>query len=314
MPLVTPASGFARFFYMHVGSFVAIVVYGIALARSGGSVEGVYHALLVAFAVESIYVVLAARRRELKYADHCLWAVFALGTLLASAGVGRVIFIFQNYSAALFFGTFALMAVGPLLLGRETFTYYYARRQTPRWQQNLPMFHRLNRLIAGFWTVIFVTASLLAASAPHDWRFAVLYPNLLVFVVGIPAPFWLTPLYLRLFPPALPETVEPLIMGMPFAFDARAARDADASIQFRVTGSQAGDYYLRIARGKCESFEGRTEVPDVTIHTPDTVWVQIVHGRLDRARALDQGLYRVEGDLSILAQMSQWFPPRTPGP
>jgi hypothetical protein len=298
---------------MHVGSFVAIVVYGIGLARSGRSAEGVYHALVAAFAFETAYVVLAARRHELKYADYCLWTVFALGTLLVFAGVRPVILVFQDYSAALFFGTFALMALGPLLLGRETFTYYYARRQTPRWQQNLPMFHSLNRLISGFWTVIFVTASLLAASAPHDWRFAVLYPNLLVFVVGIPAPLWLTPLYLRLFPPPLPETIEPLIMGMPFAFDARAARDADASIQFRVTGSHAGDYYLRIARGKCESFEGRTEVPDVTIHTPDTVWVQIVHGKLDRVRALEQGLYRVDGDLAVLAQMSQWFPPRTVG-
>ena len=313
MRSVTPQSSLARFFYIHVGSFVALVVYGIRLARVGQSAEGVYHALIVAFVIESVYVVLAARRHELKYADYCVWTVFALGTLLAYAGVGRVVFLFQNYSSSIFFGTFALMALVPLLLGRETFTYYYARRQTPRWQQNLPTFHSINRLMAGFWTLIFVTAALLAASAPHDWRFAALYPNLLVFVIGIPAPMWLTPLYLRFFPPALPETAEPLIMGLPFVFNARAACDGEARIQFRVTGSHAGDYYLRIASGKCESFEGTTPLPNVTIYTPDTVWVQIVHGRLDRARALDQGLYRVEGDLAILAQMAQWFPPRTTG-
>ena len=72
MPSDRPSTGFARFFYMHVGSFVAIVVYGVVLARSGQSAEGVHRALFVAFAVESLYVVLAARRRELKYADYCL--------------------------------------------------------------------------------------------------------------------------------------------------------------------------------------------------------------------------------------------------
>jgi putative sterol carrier protein len=239
-----------------------------------------------------------------------LWTLFAVGTLLARAGVEPAIFLFRNYATALFLGTFGIMALVPLLLGRETFTYYYARRQTPRWQQSLPTFHNINRLMAVFWTLLFFTAATLAALRPHDWHFSILYPNLLVFVVGAPAPLWITPLYLRLFPPALPKTVEPLIMGMPFAFDRRAAGDTNAHIQFCVSGVDAGNYYLQIAKGACESFEGRTPAPDLTVYTPDSVWVRIVHGQLDRAHALEQGLYRVEGDLGILAQMAKWFPPR----
>jgi hypothetical protein len=300
---------------MHVGSFVALLVFGIRLARAGDSVDGVKDALLLAFVVESAYVALAARRHELKYADYCLWTLFAVGTLLVRAGVEPAIFLFRTYPTTLFLSTFGLMALVPLLLGRETFTYYYARRQTPRWQQSLPTFHNINRLMAAFWTLIFFTGASLAALAPHDWHFSVLYPNLLVFVVGAPAPLWITPLYLRLFPPALPKTVEPLIMGMPFAFDRRAAGDTDAHIQFCVSGVDAGDYYLQIAKGVCESFEGRTPTPDLTVYTPDSVWVRIVHGQLDRALALEQGLYRVEGDLRMLAQMATWFPPRAmPGP
>jgi hypothetical protein len=292
---------------MHVSSFVALLVY---LAASGHSAEGVRHALLVALVVETAYIALAVRWDEIKYADYCLWAVFALGTLLAYVRVEPAVFLFENYSPSIFFGTFGLMALVPLLLGRETFTYYYARRQTPRWQQNLPTFHSINRLMTAFWTLIFFTAAVLAATAPDDWRYTALYPNLLVFVVGIPAPMWLTPLYLRFFPPALPQTAWPLIMGMPLVFASAAARDAEASIQFRVSGADAGDYYLRIAQGKCESFEGSAPMPDLTVYTPDTVWVQIAHGKLDRAHALEQGLYRVEGDLTILGQMTTWFPPQ----
>jgi putative sterol carrier protein len=309
MPPAPPQSRFARFFFMHVGSFVALLVYGVWRSIDSAS-DGVRHALVVALLIETAYVALAARRHEIKYADYCLWTVFTLGTLLVAAGVGPAVFLFQNYAPPIFFGTFGLMALVPLLLGRETFTYYYARRQTPGWQQNLPTFHSINRLMAAFWTIIFFTAALLGVSAPHDWRFTALYPNLLVFVVGLPAPLWLVPLYLRFFPPALPQTVEPLIMGMPFAFNSTAARDAEASIQFCVSGSHAADYNLRIAKGRCESFEGKTPAPDLTVYTPDTVWVQIVHGRLDRARALEQGLYRVEGDLAILGKMVEWFPAR----
>jgi hypothetical protein len=227
-------------------------------------------------------------------------------------GVTPAVFLFQNYSPLIIFGTFACMALVPLLLGRETFTYYYARRQTPRWQQTLPTFHNINRVMAGFWTCIFFAAAALDAWAPHDWRFATLYPNLLVLIVGVPAPAWLTPLYLRVFPPALPQTVEPLIMGMPFAFNPAAAHDTDTRIQFCVSGADAGDYYLHIEKGKCESFEGKAPAADLTFYTPDNVWVQIVHGQLDRARALEQGLYRVEGDMALLPKMAQWFPPRSP--
>jgi putative sterol carrier protein len=308
MPPTPPQSRFARVFYVHVGSFVALVVYSIRRANGGHAAEDVGHALLVGLVVETVYVALAARRGELKYADYCLWTIFALGTPLVYAGVRPAVLLFQDYSPAVFFGTFALMALVPLLLGRETFTYYYARRGTPRWQQSLPTFHSINRLITAFWTLIFCTAALLAASVPYDARFTALYPNLLVFVVGIPAPLWLTPLYLRFFPPALPTSVEPLIMGMPYAFDSAAARGADVSIQFCVTGADAGDYYLRIAKGRCESFAGLAPAPALTVRTPDTVWVQIIHGQLDGARALEQGLYSVEGDLAILAQMAQWFP------
>lgn len=310
MPPAAPQGRFTRVFYMHVGSFVAVLVFGIRLARAGDSVDGVQDALVVALVVESTYVALAASRHEIKYADYCLWTLFALGTLLVRAGAQPAIFLFRNYPTTLFFSTFGLMALVPLLLGRETFTYYYARRQTPRWQQTLPTFHSINRLMAAFWTLLFFAAATLAALRPHDWHFGVLYPNLLVFVVGAPAPLWITPLYLRLFPPPLPETVEPLIMGMPFAFDRRAAGNTDAHIQFCVSGVDAGNYYLQIAKGACQSFEGQTPAPDLTVYTPDSVWVRIVHGQLDRAYALEQGLYRVEGDLGILAQMAKWFPPR----
>jgi hypothetical protein len=129
-------------------------------------------------------------------------------------------------------------------------------------------------------------------------------------MVGMTATLWLPPLYFKVFPPGLPRSVEPLVMGMPLVFDRRAARDARASIQFRVSGKEAADYYVRIERGRCRSFEGLAPAADLTVYTPDEVWVRVARGELDGGKALAEGLYRAEGDLAVLAKLGEWFPPR----
>jgi putative sterol carrier protein len=94
---------------------------------------------------------------------------------------------------------------------------------------------------------------------------------------------------------------------MPMVFKGPAASGARASIQFHVTGPEPGAYWLRIADGKCESFEGVTDAPDLTVRTPDDVWVRIAHKQLDGGKALAEGLYQVEGDFLILTRMEEWF-------
>ncbi|MBI3796356.1 MAG: SCP2 sterol-binding domain-containing protein [Deltaproteobacteria bacterium] len=306
-----PSSGrLARIFFMHIGSFVAVIVYFQLCERAAYTPAGVRFALLVGLTLMSGYSVLAHRCRELKQFDFGLLAMFVLGTLGVYAGMDSVLFLFQHYSATILFVTLGLVALIPLLLGRETFTYYFARRQTPPWQQKLSEFSAINQLMTGYWALLFLIAAGLAIYSPYDWRFTVLYPNLLIFVVGIPASLWLPPLYLKLFPPGLPQTIEPLLMGMPFTFDRKAAGDTQATLQFRVSGTEAGNYYLRVAGGKCESFAGTAPAPDLTLHTPDTVWLRIARGELDGAQAFQEGLYRVEGDFSLLTKLAEWFPPR----
>ena len=300
----------ARFFFMHLGSFVAVLVYVVLCGRAAYSAAGVRRALLVGLAVHSGYVALARRFGELKQFDVGLWTMFALGTLGAYAGVGWMLALFQRYSGTVLFLTLGLAAAVPPLLGRAPFTDYYARRQVPRWQRELPGFPAITRVMAAYWVLIFLAAAGLTAWAPRDWRFTLLYPNLLVFVAGMPAVLWLPPLYFKLFPPGLPHALEPLLLGLPFAFDRKAARDARATIQFCVSGAQSANYYVRIGRGRCESFEGAAPTPDLTVYTPDAVWVRVARGELDGARALAEGLYSVQGDVSLLTKMAEWFPRR----
>ncbi|MFQ5593005.1 MAG: SCP2 sterol-binding domain-containing protein [Anaerolineae bacterium] len=109
-------------------------------------------------------------------------------------------------------------------------------------------------------------------------------------------------------PPAdlnLRQTIE----GMPLAFDADAADGLEATVQFDVSGPEAGIYHLRIAAGQCTFHTGPAAAPTLTITTPSDVWLQISNGEISGQEALMQGLYTANGDLSLLLKMDSLFKP-----
>jgi hypothetical protein len=297
-------------FFVHVGSFIAVIVYFVLHGMASDPAEGVRIALPVALVVMSGYMLAAHRRGLLKHFDFGLWSMFAVGSATVLGGWEGARFLFANYSVAILFCTLGLVAAVPPLVGREPFTMFFARRGTPVWQQKTRDFVIINWIITAWFAVLFAAAATMAAWAPHDFLFSFVYPNLLVFVAGLPSQIWLPPLYLRLFGPHPPETVEVAILGMPMTFDAKAAGDARATIQFRVSGDDGGDFWLRVADGACESFEGRAPSADLTIRTPGSVWLAIARGELDGPQALLDRHYSIEGDSSILLRFGEWFPSR----
>ncbi len=312
MPHSAPAATHGRFepFFVHVGSFVAVIVYFVALGLASDPEVGVRTALPVALVVMSGYMLAAQRVGLIKYFDIGLWSMFAVGTATVLGGWDFARALFANYSVVILFCTLGLVALVPLLLGIEPFTVFFARRGTPAWQQKTRDFLIINRIITIWFAVLFGVAAVLAASAPHDIWFSFVYPNLIVFVAGLPSQLWLPPLYLRLVGPHPPETVEAAILGMPLIFDADAAGDAEATIQFRARGEGGGDFWIRVAGGACESSVGVDASPDLTIDTPSSVWLRIARGELDGAQALLEGQYSIEGDGALLMRFGEWFPSR----
>ncbi len=97
--------------------------------------------------------------------------------------------------------------------------------------------------------------------------------------------------------------------GMALTFDPTAAEGLAATIQFDVTGPEAGVYHLRIADGECTLHLGSTATPTLTISTPSDVWLRISSGELSGQKTLMQGLYTATGDLSLLLKMDSLFRP-----
>ena len=106
---------------------------------------------------------------------------------------------------------------------------------------------------------------------------------------------------------AVPDSAAKLIEGMPGAFNPEVARDLQASIQFVISGDDGGQWVLSISGGKCEVREGQIPDPSLTIDSPAEVWVKMARGEIDRPKTLMEGLYKVQGDFSLLSRMPQLF-------
>lgn len=97
------------------------------------------------------------------------------------------------------------------------------------------------------------------------------------------------------------------IEGMPLTFNADAAGNLTATIQFDIKGTETGVYHLLIAKGECTFHTGPVDEPALTVDTPSDVWLKISRGELSGQDALMQGLYTASGDLSLLLRMDSLF-------
>src|SRR5262249_51370589 len=244
-----PRGRLARLFFSQLGMLFSIIVYFTLFERGGRTIAPLTHALWVALSLPTTSLLFARGHGELKQFDIGFWLLLATGLVSAIFAIEPVLWLYQHYSPALLFTTFGLVAVIPLLLGREPFTVWFAVRQTPRWQHRTPAFATISRVLAAFWALVFFTAATLCALRPTDPVFTALSPHLRVVGFVFLPTRGLPPWGFGFFPPPAPDAAEPLIMGMPFAFNRAAAADARAVIQFRVTGQEPGDYWVRVAGG-----------------------------------------------------------------
>ncbi len=105
-------------------------------------------------------------------------------------------------------------------------------------------------------------------------------------------------------------TTRQMVEGMPLAFNREAAADLKAVIQFNFSGREPGTCHLVIDSGNCTFHPGRAVKPTLCINTPSEIWLQIANGELSGQEALLTGLYKVEGDASILMKMGELFKER----
>lgn len=104
-----------------------------------------------------------------------------------------------------------------------------------------------------------------------------------------------------------PDSVETFMALLAMGFNAAGAGDTRATLQFNFSGDQEGSCHFRVADGRIEAHPGAAEKAGLTIETPFEVWMDIMTGKADGQRLFMEQKYKVNGDLSLLMRMNQFF-------
>lgn len=100
------------------------------------------------------------------------------------------------------------------------------------------------------------------------------------------------------------ETFETMVT----LFNPAAASNMNKTLQWNITGEQAGVYALKVADGTCQLINGGVEKPDVTFTVSDQNWLKIAEGKLDAQSAFFSGALKVTGDIGLALKVPQLFP------
>ena len=102
-------------------------------------------------------------------------------------------------------------------------------------------------------------------------------------------------------------TIETLMSKMPEAFLPEKAAGLDATIQFKFTGAEPGDWYATIKDGKVAVSKGVFAAPKMTLTADSADYVKIFTGEIDGMQAFMQGKLKLAGDLNLAMKLTQMF-------
>jgi putative sterol carrier protein len=263
----------------------------------------------------------------------------AIAFWLWPAGLGRLL---SRVPLAFLYLMLLLTATVPQLLGRKPFTTFFAERRTPEPARATDIYKRINLTMSWVWAAIFAVCLLMsllpqllthiAFSRAETLIFTSLVPLVLNLGIGLPFTMKYPDYYQRklgITPigqanplskenamnsgskqaagPLSVDNCRDLLKIMPQGFNPQAAGDMKATLQFHVSGDDEFSAYLEIADGACAYHEGEATQPDLVIDTPGQVWLDISQGRLNGQEAFFKGLYKVNGEFSILMKLNELF-------
>ena len=103
-------------------------------------------------------------------------------------------------------------------------------------------------------------------------------------------------------------TVAETFETMKSLFNPTAASGLNKTIQWNISGEDAGKWAVKIANQTCEVIPGGVEKPDLTLSMSDKDWLAIAEGKLNAIQAFTTGKVKAAGDLSLAMRINNIFP------
>ena len=103
-------------------------------------------------------------------------------------------------------------------------------------------------------------------------------------------------------------TVEESFEAMQKLFNPTAAAGLNKTIQWDISGNEAGKWAVKIENQTCQLIKGGVDKADLTLSMTDQVWLDIAEGRLDPMNAFLSGKVKTAGDVMLAMRVNQVFP------
>jgi multimeric flavodoxin WrbA/putative sterol carrier protein len=97
-----------------------------------------------------------------------------------------------------------------------------------------------------------------------------------------------------------PDSLDTYMKLMTIGFNAEAAGDTKAVLQFTFTGSVEGSCFFSINNRTINAKRGNAKKADLSVDAPFDVWMDIVTRKADGAQSFVEGKYQATGDLSLM--------------
>jgi multimeric flavodoxin WrbA/putative sterol carrier protein len=304
---------------LFITSFIPVIAFKVIARVGEANLAQAKVATVVGLMLAGIQFILSKRFiKHTTYLEKTFLGFLGFGTAWVYLTPVHVSSLFVDHSTTLLYFALFLTTFIPQLFGYDPFTYAIAKQMTPETVWNTPHFRRINLHLTYFWSAIFFVNFLSSWLGHGKPLFSILIPLITILGIGLPVVRIYPKYYLRrqftsqsIDPSLIPDTAKELILRMPMGFRPEAAGDLKAEIQFDLSGEGGGKMVLSISEGKCSFREGDSSSPTLTIHSPADVWLKIARQEINRAQALMDGLYEVEGDMNFLMKMGDLFRPPT---
>jgi putative sterol carrier protein len=103
-------------------------------------------------------------------------------------------------------------------------------------------------------------------------------------------------------------TVAETFETMKALFNPTAAAGLNKTIQWNISGEEAGKWAIKITNLTCDIIIGGIEEPDLTLLMSDRDWLAIAEGELDAMNAFMTGKVKAAGDISLAMRVNTIFP------
>lgn len=103
------------------------------------------------------------------------------------------------------------------------------------------------------------------------------------------------------------QSVKDMFNAMPFGLNTKKSDGVDVVIQFKLSGKENIEGYLKILNNECTYNEGLHSNPSTTIISDSKLWLDISNGDISGDEAYINKRYTIEGDGGVLLKLDDLF-------